>query len=59
MIDRRYTGHLMGIRPTLKKSVFPVQQVAKIVDSWAAAKFFFIFFFCKKIMKTLSPKNGK
>ena len=33
------------IRPSLKKSLFPIQQVAEIVASWAAAILFFSFFF--------------
>ena len=30
---------------TLKKKLFPVQRVAKIVASWAAAKSIFFLFF--------------
>ena len=44
--------HQGGLRPPLKQSLFPVQQVAKIVASWAAAKkkilFFIIYSFVRK-----------
>ena len=44
------------VRPPLKKSLFPVQRVAEIVASWAAAKLYFspfFLFFGKKMMKFL------
>ena len=47
---------------TLKKSLFPVQQVAILVASWEAAKsfFFFLFFLCiERVGKMLGEKNKK
>ena len=40
------------LRPSIKKSLFPVQRVAEIMASRAAAIFFFLhlFFFDRKIL---------
>ena len=46
---------VLGIRLFIKKSLFPVQRMAKIVASWAAAiSFFFHFFFWVGGRKILS-----
>ena len=48
------------VRPPLKKSLFPVQRVAEIMASRAAAKsFFFFFVFGKKIVKIVLKKKEK
>ena len=41
----RSLGNIRYPRATLKKNVLPVQRVAKIVASWAAANFSFSLFF--------------
>ena len=52
---KHWQHNLIGaLRPPLKKSLFPVQRVAEIVASRAAA-----FFFGKKIITFLNKKNCK
>ena len=48
-------GSLMSIRLSIKKSLFPVQWVAKIEASLAAAILFYfsLFFFGRKILSIL------
>ena len=49
----------MGTEATLKKSLFPVQRVAEIMASRAAAIFFFcVLFFGKKNYEILTKKNN-
>ena len=49
----------MVVRPPLKKSLFPVQRVAEIVASRAAAlPFFFpLFFFLLENIEIFDPKR--
>ena len=47
----------VGLRPPLKRSVFPVQRVGKTMAVRAAADFLFPFFLGKKITETFAHKK--